>query len=274
MATTDTGSEQYDSDAQGVVVADSDGVRALVTPQAETVVVGQGSVPQEAVREVPEPAPAVEQPPLVAHEPESSFEDMLAAAEAQAVEQPDFEPGDRITGVVEVVSLHGREVFLDIGGKATGYILKSEVSDENGQVTVKQGETIEGIVIGTDFNGVRIGRRLSRQGADFSALKDAFGAGMPVEGKVSGTNKGGYDVLLGGARGFCPFSQIDLYRPADPESFVGQTFEFKITELKGKQVVLSRAALLKAEQAARAADLCKKESEQVFCEDTWTQKSP
>ena len=44
------------------------------------------------------------------------------------------------------------------------------------------------------------------------ALTAAFAAGTPVQGKVGSTNKGGFTVDLGGQRGFCPFSQMDLRR--------------------------------------------------------------
>ena len=37
-----------------------------------------------------------------------------------------------------------------------------------------------------------------------------------MEGKVERDVKGGYEVRIGGARGFCPFSQIDTVRTADP----------------------------------------------------------
>jgi small subunit ribosomal protein S1 len=75
---------------------------------------------------------------------------------------------------------------------------------------------------------------------------------MPVEGKITGTNKGGLSVELGGGkRGFCPFSQIDLRRVEDPERFLGRTERFKVLELgaRGRNVVLSRRAILESERA-------------------------
>jgi small subunit ribosomal protein S1 len=72
---------------------------------------------------------------------------------------------------------------------------------------------------------------------------------------VSGTNKGGFDIRLGKVKAFCPFSQIDLYRPADPETLIGQVYRFRVTELKGSTVVVSRAALLREEREENAKEL-------------------
>ncbi|MBU2500532.1 S1 RNA-binding domain-containing protein, partial [bacterium] len=56
----------------------------------------------------------------------------------------------------------------------------------------------------------------------------------------------GFSIDMGGKRGFCPFSQIDLRRVDEPEVFVGRTLKFKILELSddGRNIVLSRRALL------------------------------
>ena len=88
------------------------------------------------------------------------------------------------------------------------------------------------MVAGTDFNGIRVCRMVSQQSADLTSIKDAQAAGLPVEGTVTGTNKGGFDIRLGRVRAFCPHSQFHLYRPADPEAGAGQVFKFKVTEIK------------------------------------------
>ena len=75
---------------------------------------------------------------------------------------------------------------------------------------------------------------------------------MPVEGSVTGLNKGGLEIDLGGIRGFCPTSQIDVRFVEDPSKFVGQTLQFRVTEVKGTDVVLSRRALLDAERQVAA----------------------
>jgi hypothetical protein len=79
---------------------------------------------------------------------------------------------------------------------------------------------------------------------------------LPVEGKVTGRNKGGFEVNISGLRAFCPLSQIALGKIENPDAFVNQTIEFRVTELSddGRRIVVSRAALLKEAAAERAAE--------------------
>ncbi|PKN54818.1 MAG: 30S ribosomal protein S1 [Deltaproteobacteria bacterium HGW-Deltaproteobacteria-14] len=239
----------------GPVTAGPDGVETLAPESASVVSKGVGEQAATGTVVPPKPEPKLDTGVEVAEDVD--FAALMGDKPQQASEEPTFEPGDKVKGVVEVVSLHGQEVFLDLGGKATGYVLKEELRGEDGEITVKQGDELEGIVVGVNSNGVHIKVRLGAD-VDSRALREAFTAGIPVEGKVIATNKGGYDVLIAGQRAFCPFSQIDVYRLEDPESVVGQVFAFKITEMRSGSVVISRAALMRAEQAERAAETAKK----------------
>jgi small subunit ribosomal protein S1 len=75
-----------------------------------------------------------------------------------------------------------------------------------------------------------------------------------VEGKVASVNKGGYEVRIARERAFCPLSQIDTSRTADPAVHVGKTYTFRIIEYKdnGKSIVVSRRKHLEEEQQASA----------------------
>ena len=71
--------------------------------------------------------------------------------------------------------------------------------------------------------------------------------------------KGGYEVRIARERAFCPLSQIDIVRTADPAVHEGQVYAFRIIEYKdgGKDVVVSRRKHLEEEQRASAADVRK-----------------
>ena len=71
--------------------------------------------------------------------------------------------------------------------------------------------------------------------------------------------KGGYEVTVGGLRGFCPFSQMDLRRVDTTEEYVGRVLEFRVTTFSenGRNLVLSRRRLLE-ERAAEAAEETRK----------------
>jgi len=66
--------------------------------------------------------------------------------------------------------------------------------------------------------------------------------------------KGGYEIRVGPARGFCPHSQIDLQREDEPERQLGRTYQFKITQLRrgGEDIVLSRRAALEDARSEEA----------------------
>jgi small subunit ribosomal protein S1 len=86
------------------------------------------------------------------------------------------------------------------------------------------------------------------------ALMRAYRTHRPVEGTIAAVIKGGYEVKVGKSRGFCPHSQIALEREDDPDSHVGKTYPFRITQLRrgGQDLVLSRRAVLEEQRAEEA----------------------
>ena len=68
-------------------------------------------------------------------------------------------------------------------------------------------------------------------------------SGIPVEGKVTGSNAGGFEVKIGTLSAFCPISLIDRQPITDAASFVGRTLDFNVIEAADR-VILSRRALL------------------------------
>jgi small subunit ribosomal protein S1 len=69
--------------------------------------------------------------------------------------------------------------------------------------------------------------------------------------------KGGYEVRIAGQRAFCPISQIDVQRNTDPQDHLGRVYTFRILEWKkgGKDLVVSRRALLEEEQREQAEEV-------------------
>ena len=69
--------------------------------------------------------------------------------------------------------------------------------------------------------------------------------------------KGGYEVRIARQRAFCPISQIDIVRNTDPSEHEGRVYAFRIIEYKegGRNLVVSRRALLEEEQRASAAEI-------------------
>lgn len=162
--------------------------------------------------------------------------------------KPRFRPlaaGERVEGTV--IAITPSSVLVDIGQRSEGVIPLDEVRpDDLGRMRV--GDRAEFLVSRVSGSGIELSWALAAHTLDLKRIEDARAAGIPVEGKVTGDNKGGFTVELGGARGFVPFSQMEL-GPARPAAeYLHHTFRFRILEVKGKEVVLSRAALLREEQ--------------------------
>jgi small subunit ribosomal protein S1 len=182
-------------------------------------------------------------------EPDEDFAAMFEAShQAKRVAR-----GQTIEGTIVAI---GREVALvDVGSKGEAAIEIAELKDADGHLEVAVGDRILATVVSTS-GGLTLSRKLVRGAATGRQLEDAFRTGLPVQGKVEKAVKGGYEVRIAGQRGFCPFSQIDTLR-TDPSVHEGHVYEFKIIEYKehGKNLVVSRRALLEEQQQASAAEV-------------------
>jgi small subunit ribosomal protein S1 len=183
-----------------------------------------------------------------------STEDFAALFEASQKAKR-ITQGDTIEG--RIVGIGADVAFVDVGGKGEATIDIAELKDADGDVEVSVGDRIQAVVVST-AGGLTLSRRLARGAATDRQLENAFHTGLPVEGKVDKAVKGGYEVRIGHQRAFCPFSQIDLSR-AEPATHEGQVYAFRIIEYSegGRNLVVSRRALLEEEQRANAADVRK-----------------
>src|SRR6185436_8147000 len=150
----------------------------------------------------------------------------------------------------------GPEVaFVDVGGKGEAAIALEELKDAEGHVEVAVGDRIQAVVVST-AGGLTLSRKLALGAASLRQLEDAFQSGLPVEGKVERAVKGGYEVRIARQRAFCPLSQIDTIR-SDAAAHEGRVYQFRIVEYKegGRNLVVSRRALLEDEQRANAVEI-------------------
>ena len=182
-------------------------------------------------------------------------EDFAAMFEA-SLKARRFERGQIVKGTIVAF---GQEVaFVDVGGKSEAQIELAELKDAEGDIEVSVGDRIEAMVLSTS-GGIMLSRKGVRNAATQRELEDAFDAGFAVEGKVEKTVKGGYEVRIARERAFCPLSQIDIARTADPAVHEGKTYTFRIIEYRdgGKSIVVSRRKYLEDEQRTTAAALRK-----------------
>jgi len=157
------------------------------------------------------------------------------------------EQGELLRGTI--VSISGDDAFVSYGGPSEAVMAAAELDG------LDVGDSVEGTVVKTAPE-IRISRKLARGKASLEQLKQMFENHLPVEGKVTGRNKGGFEVSVAGLRAFCPLSQIALGKIENPDSFLNQVYEFRVTELSddGRRIVVSRAALLKEAAQSRAEE--------------------
>jgi small subunit ribosomal protein S1 len=182
-------------------------------------------------------------------EPDEDFAAMFEAS----VKARRIEKGQTIEGTVVAI---GPEVaFIDVGGKGEATIAIDELRDDDGRIEVSVGDRLRAVVVST-AGGLMLSRSLARRAATDRQLEDAFQTALPVEGRVERVVKGGYEVRIGRQRAFCPMSQIDNLR-TDPATHEGRVYKFRIVEYKegGRNLVVSRRALLEEEQRASAAEV-------------------
>lgn len=193
--------------------------------------------------------------------------DFAAMFEASVRARP-LRRGQTVEGLV--VAIGPETALIDVGGKSEAVIDVAELKDDQGNLEVAVGDRIPATVV-SGTRGLTLSRRLALGAATARQLQEAFHAGLPVEGRVERVVKGGYEVRVARQRAFCPASQIDIVRrrPTALDSarageagqagaeYEGRVFRFRIIEFTegGKNIVVSRRALLEEEQKASAAEV-------------------
>jgi small subunit ribosomal protein S1 len=183
---------------------------------------------------------------------EESFAELFASS--PQILNRGFRPGDTVSGVV--IKISKDTVFVDLGSKSEGIAEVEQFRDQDGNLTLREGDRID-LRISSLRGGIHLSKAIKVYGAEaMTMLREAQENQMPVEGKVAAVNKGGFEVEISGIRAFCPVSQIGLQYCQKPEEHVGNKYLFRIMEMKerGKNIILSRRALLQEEQEKKAKE--------------------
>jgi small subunit ribosomal protein S1 len=169
------------------------------------------------------------------------MEEALKQSSKQVVAQNEIVKGT-------VIEVRAKEVLVDIGYKSEGIIPLNEflepasvVVGQEIDVLIEKLENKEGTVV------------LSHQKAEFKKNWDRIlticNEGGRVMGKVTAIVKGGLIVNVG-VEAFLPSSQLDVITPKNLQTFVGNTYEFKVVKINQERqnIVLSRRELIEAER--------------------------
>ena len=165
-----------------------------------------------------------------------------------------FIAGETVSG--RVVKISKDTIFIDLGSKSEGIAGIEEFLDKEGNLTIKEGDTVE-MRVSSTREGIHLSKGIKIQGAEaYDVLRDAQQDQIPVEGRVTAVNKGGFDVDLSGFRAFCPVSQMDIKYCDKPEEHIGARYQFRIMEIqeKGRNIVVSRRVLLEEERERKSKE--------------------
>ncbi len=150
-----------------------------------------------------------------------------------------LQPGQLVE--TQIVSISKDTIFLQLSGKSEGVLDRAELADQDGNLSVKEGDTIKVFFLNSKNGEMNFTTRISGEKAGPAMLESAYKNGIPVEGVVEKEIKGGYEVKIGETRAFCPFSQMGQKRTEIAEVYVGKHLTFKILEYKesGRSIMVS-----------------------------------
>ena len=201
-------------------------------------------------------------------EEEISFAELLETSSKTPGGQ--FAPGDTVSGTV--VKITKDTVFVDLGGKSEGIADIGEFLNKDGILDLKEGDKVE-LRVASLRGGIYLSKAIKAHGAEAIELfREAQKNQIPVEGRVAGVNKGGFEIDISGTRAFCPVSQIDIQFCEKPEEHIGARYQFRIMEIKekGKNIILSRRVLLEEEREKKAKETLDSLKEGLELEGTIT----
>jgi len=180
----------------------------------------------------------------------SLYEDSLSAMDS-------LEPGQQIE--TPIVSISGDSVFLELSGKSEGILDRAELADADDKISVKEGDKIKAFFLYSKNGEMHFTTKISGDKAGNAVLEQAFESKIPVEGSVEKEIKGGFEIKIGDARAFCPYSQMGLRRIENPQEYIGTQLTFKILEYSenGRNILVSNRIILEEEQNKRVEELKK-----------------
>src|SRR5207244_13343249 len=120
---------------------------------------------------------------------------LLAESEKSAHKPQKLRLGQKVQ--VRVAHLGAEVGYLDLGGKGEAIIDLRELRNDNGELLVQAGESIDAYVLSL-ADGTPVMTRSVPKGAGREVLQQALESKVPVEGTVPGRTTGGLEAARGG----------------------------------------------------------------------------
>jgi small subunit ribosomal protein S1 len=181
----------------------------------------------------------------------NTFEELFEQFQANQ----EFRMGDIVEG--RVLAITKDYVVVDIGYKAEGQIPIGEFKNDEGEVTIVAGDTVEVYVDQADEDDdalVELSKDKAERLRVWNRISIACERDELVIGRVVARVKGGLSVDIG-VKAFLPGSQVDIRPIRNLEKFLNNDYEFKVIKFNKRRgnIVLSRRVLLERERASMKA---------------------
>ncbi|MBS0290064.1 MAG: 30S ribosomal protein S1 [Proteobacteria bacterium] len=163
----------------------------------------------------------------------------------------EMSPGAIFDGVVLAINYEKGLVTIDTPFKSEGYIRIEEFMDKDGQLEIKEGDTIPVALeaIEDGYGETRLSRQKAKRQEAWKVLDKAYQENKVVKGIIYGKVKGGFTVDINTIRAFLPGSLVDVRPVRDMSQLEGKELEFKVIKLDQKRnnVVVSRRSVVESE---------------------------
>ncbi|WP_209959183.1 MULTISPECIES: 30S ribosomal protein S1 [unclassified Psychrobacter] len=180
----------------------------------------------------------------------------------------DIERGSVITGTV--VAIDSDWITVDTGLKSEGIVAREEFLSEEGELEVEVGDSVDVVVEAVDngMGNTLLSREKAKRVETWNILEKIYDNNEIVKGIISSKVKGGFTVDIGTVRAFLPGSLVDVRPIRDTTHLEGKELEFKVIKLDQKRnnVVVSRRAVMEAENSAEREELLNKLEEGIEIE--------
>ncbi|MES1926913.1 30S ribosomal protein S1 [Salinisphaera sp. T31B1] len=175
----------------------------------------------------------------------------------QSLQGRTMQPGSLINA--EILEIKSDVIIVDAGLKSEGVIPIDEFYDDNGEISVAEGDKVEVALEAVEdgFGATRLSKEKAQRIRTWDFLTEAYENSESVVGQISGKVKGGYTVDVGNIRAFLPGSLVDVRPVRDTTYLEGKPLEFRVIKLDRlrNNVVVSRRDVLKEEYSEERKQL-------------------
>ena len=149
----------------------------------------------------------------------------------------------------KVVQINDDAAMVDVGYKTEGVLYLSEVTDNDGNITISVGDEVEVLVDRRKDAELILSKEKAARMKMWDDVIKVYEDGGTIPGTIVERVKGGLSVDIG-FPAFLPGSQVSIHPGKDLDRYIGQAMDFQILKYDRKRnnVVLSRKAILEIER--------------------------